>query len=111
MLGQPTEPERTRLREVLEDVLGAAELGQPLDLEPLRKLVGRLVQSSGRHMEHGREGPKFSDPCAQGSSKCPFCRYGYPHELFCRGCAPKTRLEKVERKGSWFLRFRAMIIL
>jgi len=102
---QPAESERTRLREVLDDVFRAAESGDPLDLEPLRKLVGRLVQSSGRHQEHGREGPKFTDPCAQGSKKCPVCRYGYPHELFCRECERKTHLEKGEKKDNWFLRF------
>ncbi len=102
---QPAEPERTRLREVLDEVFGAAAVGQPLNLEPLRKLVGRLVQSSGRHMEHGKEGPKVTDACAQGAGKCPVCRCGFPHQCFCRDGERKTHLEKGEKKGSWFLRF------
>jgi hypothetical protein len=103
---QPLEPERTRLREVLDRVLAAAERGEKLDLEPLRSLVGKLVQSSGRHTDHGKHPPKIGKhACAQGSSKCPTCRYGFPHKMFCRGCDRKTHFEKGEREGSWFLRF------
>ena len=103
---QPLAPERTRLREVLDRVLGAADRGEKLALEPLRSLVGKLVQSSGRHTDHGKHPPKIGvHACAQGTGKCPTCRYGFPHRLFCRGGERKTHFEKGERDGSLFLRF------
>ena len=96
---QPKEPERTRLREVLDRVLGSAVEGEALDLEPIRSLVGKLVQSSVRHKDHGSEGPKFGvDACAAGSSKCPVCRYGFPHKLC---CPDACELEKKDQEGSW----------
>ena len=105
-MAQPSEPERVRLREVLDGVLSKAELGEDLDLEPIRSLVGKLVQTSGRHTDHGREPPKIGvHPCAQGNHKCPVCRYGFPHERFRRGGARKMRLEKSDREGSWRARF------
>ena len=103
---QPREPERVRLREVLDRVLGSAVDGEPIDLEPIRSLIGKLVQSSGRHKDHGREGPKIGvDPCARGSGKCPFCRYGFPHETFCRDGQQKVRFEKRDQEGGWSLKF------
>ncbi len=103
---QPMEPERTRLREVLDQVFGNVVGDEPLDLEPVRRLVARLVESSGRHIDHGKEPPKIGvHPCAQGSGKCPVCRYGFPHQRFGRGGKRKMRLEKGERLGSWYARF------
>ena len=103
---QPMEPERTRLREVLDEVFRKAGDDGPLDLEPVRRLVARLVESSGRHVDHGKEPPKIGvHPCAQGSGKCPVCRYGFPHRRFGRGGLRKMRLEKGEKPGSWYARF------
>ena len=95
-----------RLREVLDRVLGSAEDGQPVDLGPIRSLLGKLVQSSGRHKVHGREGPKIGvDPCARGSHKCPYCRYGFPHKVFSRDGPRKVCFEEREQEGSWSLKF------
>ncbi len=58
---QPREPERYRLRELLDEVLRSVEAGGVVDLDPVRALVGRLVQSSARHVHRGgsMEPPKF----------------------------------------------------
>ena len=105
-LAQPAEPERVRLREVLDKVLADSELDKPLDLEPVRSLVGKLVQTSGRHTDHAKDPPRIGvHPCAQGKHGCPVCRYGFPHERFCRGGERKMRLDKGDREGSWFARF------
>ena len=86
-MGQPAEAERVRLREILDKVLAESELDKPLDLEPIRSLVGKLVQSSGRHTDHAKDPPRIGvHSCAQEKHGCPACRYGFPHECFCRRC-------------------------
>ena len=42
-------PERTRLRALLDAVLRDEQAGKPIDLQPVRRLVAALVQTSGRH--------------------------------------------------------------
>ena len=77
--------------------------GESLDLQPIREFIGRLVQTSGRHTEHGLGDPIQGHACAQGSHKKLICRYGFPHECSCRACG--VRLQKGDREGQWFARF------
>ncbi len=103
-------PERVRLRSVLDVMFQAESRGEKLDMEPVKRLVAMLVQTSGRHTQHsnGSYNPPVvgKDPCARGDKKCPYCRYGFPHDRVPRGCSRKMRLEKVEgREGQWAARF------
>ena len=50
-------PERTRLRVLLDAVLRDEQEGRPIDLQPVRRLVAALVQTSGRHTKHGTDRP------------------------------------------------------
>ena len=104
--GEAAKPERARLGAVLEEVFAAEERGESLDLGPLRRLVAALVQTSGRHDRHGKGPPDpKKDPCARGSEKCPYCRYGFPHRLVARGGARRMHLERGDREGQWDARF------
>ena len=99
-------PERVRLRTLLDDVCGAERDGGKLDLQPVRRLVALLVQSSERHTWHGMLPPRPKDPCARGDRKCPHCRYGYPKDKLPRGGKRKMRLVKDEaREGAWKAEF------
>ena len=95
-------PERASLREILDDLWSQSGV----DLTPLRRLVAALVQSSGRHTQHGMKAPVLGKhPCARGKAGHATCRYGHPHEHLQRGGPRGMRLEKGEREGQWFARF------
>jgi hypothetical protein len=98
-------PERVRLSELLDSVLSADD-DVPLDLEPVRKLVAALVQTSARHDLHGKGPPVLGKhACARGKPSCPYCRYGFPHSLVPRDGERPMHLEKGDREGQWFARF------
>ena len=75
-------PERARVRELLDMVFApmvAAEVGGgTLDLQPVRRLVAALVQTSARHTMHGVDDPPGHMACAIGKNGCEVCRYGFP---------------------------------
>ncbi len=99
------EPERSRLRPLLDEMFAAAERGEAIDLTPLRKLVSALVQTSGRHDVHPAGAPQFGKhACARGKKECPVCRYGFPHELQSRDGPRPARFVQGDKPGSWFLR-------
>ena len=100
---QPLEVERWRLRELLDDLLFNETRGGALDLQPIRKFIAKLMQTSGRHTEHGTGDPWKGCACAEGSGDALKCRYGHPHKMFCRACGMK--IEKGDREGQWFPRF------
>ena len=101
-----TEPERVRLRPVLDRLFADEDAGKPLDLAPLRRLVTALVQTSGRHDMHGQGAPLLGKhPCARGKAGCAVCRYGFPHKLQARSGRRPFRLVRGDKKGSWFGRF------
>jgi len=99
-------PERVNLRAVLDHVMSAADRGEAVNLEPVRRLVAALVQRSERHTMHGYRAPRLGkDPCARGKPECPFCRYGFPQERLARGGGRRCMLQKGEREGQWSIRF------
>ena len=66
--GEARCPERARLRELLDEVFAPlkGEFGHAtLDLQPLRRYVAALVQTSARHTMHGQNDPK--GPCQSGT--------------------------------------------
>ena len=100
----PACPGRVRLRCVLESVLKTE--GDAVDLEPVRRLVAALVQTSGRHTAHWEDAPVIGvHACAQGKPGCPTCRYGYPLDRVPRGQGRRMHLVKGDKEGSWFARF------
>ena len=91
-------PERVRLRRLLDAVLKDGAEGKDLDLQPIRKLVAAVVQTSGRHTMHGMDPPvPGKHPCARGTATCPCCRYGFPHERMSRHSSRKINLVKGDR--------------
>lgn len=99
-------PERTRLRALLDTVLRDEHEGKPIDLQPVRRLVAALVQTSGRHTWHGTGRPVLGKhACTRGKAGCPVCRYGFPHKKLNRDGKRKMRRVKGESEGSWFARF------
>jgi hypothetical protein len=97
-------PERVRLSEVLHDAFKGEAEGQALNLQGVRRLVAALVQSSGRHTHHQKNPPVLGKhPCARGTAKCPVCRYGFPHDLFCPSDRHSLCLVRGPR-GEWFAR-------
>ena len=97
-------PERTSLREILDDLWSEPE-GGCVDLTSLRRLVAALVQSSGRHTLHGTQAPVLGKhACARGKGSCVTCRYGFPQKQLARGGERGARLEKGDREGQWFVR-------
>ena len=78
-------------------------VGGALDLQPIRKFIAKLMQTDGRHTEHGTGDPWKGCACAQGRGDALKCRYGHPHKMFCRACGMKR--EKGDREGQWFPRF------
>ena len=75
-------PERVRLSKVLTATFwkkdGKTER-EEIDVQPLRRLVAALVQTSARHDIHGKEKPVIGvHACARGKPGCPVCRYGFP---------------------------------
>jgi hypothetical protein len=69
-------PERVSLSGLLSEVLGAdGEERAEVDVQPLRRLVSALVQTSARHGVHGKDPPRFGvHACARGKDSCPKCR-------------------------------------
>ena len=62
-------PERTHLRALLDAVLRDDQEGKPIDLQPVRRLVAALVQTSGRHTQHGMDPPVLGKhACARGKA-------------------------------------------
>ena len=43
--------------------------------------------------------------CARGKEACPYCRYGFPKERFCRGCVRPMVMEKGDKEGQWHAKF------
>ena len=77
-----------------------------MDLEPVRRLVVALVQTSGRHTAHWEDAPVMGvHACAQGKPGCPTCRYGYPLDRVPRGQGRRMHLVKGDKGGSWLARF------
>ena len=100
-------PHTVRLRSLLERVLQQAD-GTPaaeVDLSPVRQLVAALVNKGNRHDKgHAMERPVLGkDPCARGKPECPYCRYGFPHDL--RPQLEMAGLIRGDREGQWHLRF------
>ena len=102
-------PERVRLSRVLKETFwkkdGKTER-EEIDVQPLRRLVAALVQTSARHDLHGKEKPVIGvHPCARGKPGCPVCRYGFPiKELRPRLGGCDCTLVKGDREGQWHLR-------
>ena len=52
---------------------------------------------------HGKKAPTLGKhPCARGKQECPFCRYGFPHDLVRRG---DERIQQGEKAGDWRAKF------
>ena len=99
-------PERVCLRQLLDGVMKDEAEGAALDLQPVRRLVAALVQTSGRHTIHGMGPPvPGKHPCARGTAACPCCRYGFPHDRISRHSSRQMHLVKGDRLGSWHARF------
>ena len=99
----PSCPERASLRYVLDAVFDPNE--EKPDLDPVRRLVAALVESSGRHKLHERSPPVIGKhPCARGTPECPKCRYGFPLPHVARGGRRPMRLDKGDKLGSWYAR-------
>ena len=72
------QPELVRLGDFLREQLAS----ESIDLEPIRRLVPRMVQTSGRHTKHGELPPEVhKHPCTRGKAGDAYCRYGFPHAL------------------------------
>ena len=100
------DPQRVRLRPVLDVLFEQGESGEPMDLGPLRQIVTALVQTSGRHTQHRYDPPVFGKhACAHGTPGACFCRYGFPHRCVQRCALRKMILEKGNREGSFNARF------
>ena len=96
-------PERTRLRVLLDAVLRDEQEGKPIDLQPVRRLVAALVQTSGRHTWHGTGRPVLGKhACARGKAGCLGNRYSFPHKKLDRDAKLKcdSRSERVKDRGS-----------
>jgi hypothetical protein len=95
-------PHTVRLSSLLEKVLLEPD-GTPrteVDLNPVRQLVASLVNNGNRHDRHGKLAPDWKkDACARGKPECPYCRYGFPHEL--RSRCDGVGLQQQEREGQW----------
>ncbi|MCP4741220.1 MAG: hypothetical protein GY871_03180, partial [Actinomycetales bacterium] len=98
-------PERVNLRAYLDAVLSAGDRGEPVDLQPVRRLVSALVQRSARHTMHGYQKPKPTHPCARGKPGCEYCRYGFPQERVRWDPQRPSRLVQGDRMGQWSVRF------
>ena len=85
---------------LLDSVLRDGAEGKDLDLQPIRKLVAALVQTSGRHTP-----VPGKHPCDWGTATCPCCCYCFSHERICRHSSRKMHLVKADNKGSWHARF------
>ena len=102
-------PERVRLSKVLEETFrtndGTSDREQ-VDVQPLRRLVAALVQTSARHDLHGKDKPVIGvHACARGKPGCAKCRYGFPiKELRPRLGGCDCLLVKGDREGQWHLR-------
>jgi hypothetical protein len=101
-------PERVRLSEVLKTTFWESDERErnEINVQPLRRLVAALVQTSARHTVHGKERPRFGvHACARGKQGCPVCRYGFPiTDLRARVGDVLCKLKKGDREGQWFLR-------
>ena len=117
------EPCRTRLSELLADVLDGEDAHSSSDadvdvdksgsktstrsevgLARVRHLIAALVQKYGRHDRHEKTGPILGKhPCARGKPGCVFCRYGFPQKL--KPSREGLTLEKGDREGQWHARF------
>ena len=96
------------MRELLDEVFSPlkGDVGHAmLDLQPLRRYVAALVQTSARHTMHGQNDPKGHHACAVGPKGCEKCRYGFPHKMFDGSDGRFCRLVKGDKLGSWHSRF------
>ena len=99
-------PETMNLRAVLDAVLGQGRGPREVDVQPLRRLVGALVQRVARRTKHGMGPPKLGEhACARGKASCPFCRYGFPRDRLPRGGARGMVMQKGDREGQWHAQF------
>ena len=104
-LGKLSSPETVNLTELLDQCFHKNDSGLHADdvnLQPLRELLFRLVESSQRHTHHGLGAPSAKMPCArkvQNTTRCWTCRYNFPKRTLTHSDVRDGRLSKDPHKA------------